>query len=354
MRKIFLWSSILLLISINMLCSSTVSEDSNFPESAQIIIDTNLIVDNPAIKDIIYKNLVFKGGGVKGPAYVGCMEVLEANGKLAAVENVAGTSVGSITAALLAVGFNSAELRQAFVETNFSSIVEDKGGVIGEGARLEKSFGLHTGHEFIAQLKERINQGTGNPNITFKELDALVAKHSTKYKHLFIIASNISTGNADVFSAATTPDVPIWKAVRCSMSIPILFEPFLLEENFYVDGGIGWNYPIDLFDEENEHGKKIINNESLGFFLQNPNKADDKVFFKSKVEINSIRSSAAAIVKFMMNSMNDSHISDGDKARTVFVNDLNVDPTNFDISTERIEELMASGQNCMIDFLKEQ
>ncbi len=56
----------------------------------------------------------------------------------------------------------------------------------------------------------------------------------------------------------------------------------------------------------------------------------------------------------MMNSMNDSHISDGDKARTVFVNDLNVDPTNFDISTERIEELMVSGQNCMIDFLKEQ
>ena len=203
-------------------------------------------------------------------------------------------------------------------------------------------------------MKERIKQGAGNSNITFKELDELVARDSTKFKHLFIIASNISTGNADVFSAATTPNVPIWKAVRCSMSIPILFEPFFLEENFYVDGGIGWNYPIDLFDEENEHGKKIINNETLGFFLQNPNKADDKVFFKSKVEINSIRSSAAAIVKFMMNSMNDSHISDGDKARTVFVNDLNVDPTNFDISTERIEELMASGQNCMIDFLKQQ
>ncbi len=354
MRKIFLWSNIMFLITINMFCSSQVTEDSNLVEPTQVFIDTSLIVDNPTIKNLHYKNLVFKGGGVKGPAYVGCIEVLEANGKLDAVENVAGTSVGSITAALLAVGFNSAELRQAFVETNFSSIVADKGGVIGEGARLEKRFGLHTAHEFISQLKELINQGAGNPNITFKELDELVAKDPTNFKHLFIIASNISTGNADVFSAANTPDIPIWKAVRCSMSIPILFEPFFLEENYYVDGGIGWNYPVDLFDEVNEHGKKIINKETLGFFLQNPNKADDKVFFKSKVEINSIRSSAAAIVKFMMNSMNDSHISEGDKERTVFVDDLNVDPTNFDITTERIEELMTSGQNCMINFFKEQ
>lgn len=55
-----------------------------------------------------------------------------------------------------------------------------------------------------------------------------------------------------------------------------------------------------------------------------------------------------------MNSINDSHISEGDKERRVFVDDLNVDPTNFDITTERIEELMTSGQNCMINFFKEQ
>ena len=45
-----------------------------------------------------YKNLVFKGGGVRGIAYVGALKYLYENGLTRSLERVAGTSAGAITA----------------------------------------------------------------------------------------------------------------------------------------------------------------------------------------------------------------------------------------------------------------
>lgn len=51
-----------------------------------------------------FKNLVFEGGGVKGVAYIGAMEVLEDEGILDNIVRVDGTSAGSINAVLFAAG----------------------------------------------------------------------------------------------------------------------------------------------------------------------------------------------------------------------------------------------------------
>ena len=41
-----------------------------------------------------FRNLVFEGGGVKGIAYVGAMDVLQKNGVLKNIQRVGGTSAG--------------------------------------------------------------------------------------------------------------------------------------------------------------------------------------------------------------------------------------------------------------------
>jgi NTE family protein len=43
-----------------------------------------------------YQNLVFKGGGVKGIAYVGALKALEEANVMAQITGFAGTSAGSI------------------------------------------------------------------------------------------------------------------------------------------------------------------------------------------------------------------------------------------------------------------
>lgn len=45
-----------------------------------------------------YKNLVLEGGGIRGLAYPGALQVLEGKGVLKNINRVAGTSAGAIIA----------------------------------------------------------------------------------------------------------------------------------------------------------------------------------------------------------------------------------------------------------------
>ena len=53
-----------------------------------------------------FRNLVFEGGGVRGIAYVGAMEVLAQRGLLDHITRVGGTSAGAINALIHALGFD--------------------------------------------------------------------------------------------------------------------------------------------------------------------------------------------------------------------------------------------------------
>ena len=64
-------------------------------------------------------NLVCKGGGVKGIALVCAISHLEQQGY--EWNNLAGTSAGSMVAALLAVGYNSKEIKEILYEVDFSN-----------------------------------------------------------------------------------------------------------------------------------------------------------------------------------------------------------------------------------------
>lgn len=66
-----------------------------------------------------FKNLVFEGGGVKGIAYGGALEILDEMGILKNIKRVAGTSAGAITAALLAIGYDYKEVSEIIAGTNF-------------------------------------------------------------------------------------------------------------------------------------------------------------------------------------------------------------------------------------------
>jgi len=62
----------------------------------------------------MYRNLVFKGGGVRGIAYMGALEVLEELNVLKNIMRVAGTSSGAIAATLVSFRNNTAETLELF------------------------------------------------------------------------------------------------------------------------------------------------------------------------------------------------------------------------------------------------
>ncbi len=68
-----------------------------------------------------FRNLVFEGGGVKGIAYVGALQVLEATGVLGEIERVGATSAGAINAVLLALNYSLDETRRGLEELDFNN-----------------------------------------------------------------------------------------------------------------------------------------------------------------------------------------------------------------------------------------
>ena len=73
-----------------------------------------------------FKNLVFEGGGVKGLAYIGVLEILDTYNILPQIERVAGTSAGAITATLTSFKLNAKEIRDLSNTLDFSKIPQEQ------------------------------------------------------------------------------------------------------------------------------------------------------------------------------------------------------------------------------------
>jgi len=76
-----------------------------------------------------FRNLVFEGGGVKGIAYVGALEVLKSKGILQNINRVGGTSAGAINALLLGLNYSPTETKNILSKLNFKNFLDDSWGV---------------------------------------------------------------------------------------------------------------------------------------------------------------------------------------------------------------------------------
>ncbi len=164
-----------------------------------------------------FRNLVFEGGGVKGIAYVGAMEVLKKEGILQNIKRVGGTSAGSINAVLFASGFSNQETYSELNKLNFNDFKDDSWGILRDMNRLKNEYGWYKGDNFREWIGDLLKNKVGSSNVTFKALQ----EHTSI--DLFVYASNLSTNFGEVYSPEHTPRMQVADAVRRSMSIPLFF-----------------------------------------------------------------------------------------------------------------------------------
>ena len=70
------------------------------------------------MKNDAYKyTCIFGGGAIRGVAYVGALKALDELG--VEIQTLAGSSVGSIIASLLAVGYTTDEIYEIIIGVNF-------------------------------------------------------------------------------------------------------------------------------------------------------------------------------------------------------------------------------------------
>src|SRR5574344_1396401 len=92
---------------------------------------------------------IFGGGAIRGMCYVGAYKAMEELG--IKVKTYAGSSVGAIFAALVAVGFNSSELEELFLNVNYELFKDIHFG-------FGKPFALSKGGIFLETVREAIEK----------------------------------------------------------------------------------------------------------------------------------------------------------------------------------------------------
>jgi NTE family protein len=300
-----------------------------------------------------YKNLVFEGGGVKGVAYGGVFEVLEQRQITPQIEWVAGTSAGAITATMMSLNYSAAEFLKIMMTLNFEKF-EDGCDLIGP-FRLIRHFGWFKGNYFLKLMESYIEKKTGDGRATFCDL---VEKYRDRhFKRLYVFGTNLTQQAVQKFSYETTPEVAVADAVRISMSIPFFFEARYYQQNgsndAYCDGGVLNNYPIDTFDEQHtavdpDSGEQMLhrtpNQETLGFHFVDPSQPASP--------INSLRSFTGGVIDALLDIQDILlKTNPGDERRSVFINDLGVKFTDFELSDQTKRALIDQGRTATTEYL---
>lgn len=294
------------------------------------------------------ENLVFKGGGVKGSAYAGCVKFLEEKNLLKDIIRVAGTSAGAILAFLLAIGCNSKEIEDILKKLDFKSF---KSGF--NPLRIFTTYGLYSGDNFIKWLEGIMESKNLPSSLTFAGLKVLRKVESDSYKELYVFATSLNRETIQGFSAERTPNVKIVDAVRASMSIPLFFKSWQIKQfpgEIFVDGGLAYNYPMSVFDNEQFLlADEEVNPRTLGFYIGT---------FDKKEKNNQLTTSEITkYISILFSTLLDVEVINiknrhSDVERTVFIPDLNVSAIDFDLTKSKIKDLYNSGYNATLEYFK--
>ncbi|XP_041478718.1 uncharacterized protein LOC121426466 [Lytechinus variegatus] len=194
-----------------------------------------------------YENLVLEGGGSQGNAYLGAIMEMERLNILGKLRRFAGSSVGSMTACLLAIGHGSSKFLSIVNDgPQFSDLLDASCGKLSLVPNLYRYMGWHPGRYFYTTLGKDIAEKLGDENATFKDL------YDQTGKELCVVVTNLSTMMEEYCHVKTTPNMPIRTAVRMSISAPFVFVPVKRQHmgrtDLYIDGGVLCNYPVHCFD----------------------------------------------------------------------------------------------------------
>jgi len=294
-------------------------------------------------------NLVLEGGGVKGIGLVGAISVLEEHGF--SFVRVAGTSAGAIVGSLVAAGFTSTELHQLMVTLDYTKFRDasewEKILAPAKGIDLWFHEGIYKGEYFHHWIAEQL---ATRDKHTFDDLrtDAGPGVPDNEQYKLVVMTSDLSQGQlkrlpwdyADPAHPAGGQRVA--DAVRASMLIPFFFRPFALNvyadgPSVFVDGGMLSNFPVDAFDAPTGAPSAV---PTIGIKLSAKQRAD-VIAHPVKGDL----SLAMAMLGTMQSWSDQMHMDDpGVIARTIFVDTLGVNATDFGITRPVQDELYQNGR----------
>ena len=191
--------------------------------------------------------LVLSGGGARGIAHIGVLQVLEE--MRVPVHAVAGTSMGAVVGGLYAAGLSPEMLAEEITRVDWQDSFRDK------PARRQLSFRRKQDDQDL-QIRLRLGLKKGRVTVPLGLLAG--QKLSLLLRHLALpvagvrdfdrlpipfraVAADALTGDEVVLASGD-----LSTAMRASMSVPAVFIPVEWDGRLLVDGGVANNLPVSV------------------------------------------------------------------------------------------------------------
>lgn len=311
-------------------------------------------------------DLVLEGGGVKGIGLAGAAMTLSEHGY--SFPRIAGTSAGAIAGSILAALQRRGERLDQIGEIARTLDYErfrDRGlagrllgplGFLTDGFSLLLESGIYEGdylHDWLSGVLADLGVRT------FGDLSTDDAGDDGEVHHrysLVVTASDVSTHRFlrlpwDYHEYGLDPDdQAVADAVRASASIPFFFEPVALKGergvSTLVDGGLLSNYPITIFDRDDENPPRW---PTIGVRLSSRSEEREP----SPEPVENPVSLALSLVETAIEACQSVRVLEPcNMARTIFVDTSEVAPTDFGITPEQQEQLLVEGRRAAERFLE--
>ncbi|PYZ98595.1 hypothetical protein CR205_08435 [Alteribacter lacisalsi] len=287
---------------------------------------------------------IFAGGGVRGLAFAGALNVLEKKG--IEFERVAGTSAGAVTAAFISAGFTGGEIYDLLSEMDLKQLLDPRRAMFPfpflRWLTMYRKIGLYKGSEFENWLIEVLKRKNVS---TFEDLPEGSLK---------MVASDITNGRYVVLP----DDLPMYgripekfsvaRAIRMSCSIPFFFEPVKIYDgrvkaSYIVDGGVLSNFPMWIYKKRNQ---KRLTRPVLGFRLSPELEETQPRKIKNAMQF------TYAMVETMRTAHDQRYISRDLAKDVVFIPVQGVKTTDFALTDEQKKNLVLQGEMHTEAFLK--
>jgi len=151
--------------------------------------------------------LVLSSGGARGFAHIGVINALEKQGYN--ITSVAGTSMGALVGGIYATG-ELHDLQEWLCSLDMMEVLKLTDFTISKS-------GLVKGKRVIDKMKELVPE---------RDIESLFIPFCA-------VATDIINGTEKTFTEGN-----LYDAIRASISIPNVFTPFRIGDNYYVDGGV--------------------------------------------------------------------------------------------------------------------
>ncbi len=208
--------------------------------------------------------LVLSGGGARGFAHIGTLKLLDS--LQIPIDYIVGTSMGGITAALYAIGYDGAELEKLVNKQDWEEIFTDTPSRDLLPFFEKKDAGKY---QFEFDLKG-LKPVTPSGLIRGQKVSLLFSRLTSSYEHVTnfdqlpipfrCIAVDLITGRDVILKSGS-----LAKAMRSTMSIPSIFSPVEWGDSLLIDGGLLNNLPVDVV---REMGADIIIAVNVGTSLK--------------------------------------------------------------------------------------